>query len=115
MKHNFSLGMLRWVRWTIMPALVSVVLLFMVSPVFAQDAIDVEATIGPDTMWLMVAAVLVFLMQAGFALVEAGLTRAKNTINILFKNLMDFVIATLTFWEIGWAFMYAVRQVVLLA
>jgi Amt family ammonium transporter len=43
-----------------------------------------------DTIWILLAAALVFFMQAGFAMVEAGLTRAKNTGNILMKNLMDF-------------------------
>jgi Amt family ammonium transporter len=54
----------------------------------------------------MVTAVLVFWMQAGFALVEAGLTRSKNTTNILFKNLVDFVFASLAYWVIGYAFMF---------
>jgi Amt family ammonium transporter len=45
-----------------------------------------------NTVWVLIAAVLVFMMQAGFALVEAGFTRSKNTTNILFKNLMDFTL-----------------------
>lgn len=47
-----------------------------------------------DVIWVLVAAILVFFMQAGFALCEAGLTRAKNTGNILMKNMMDFCIGT---------------------
>ena len=47
-----------------------------------------------DVTWTLVAAFLVFFMQAGFALCEAGLTRAKNTGNILMKNMMDFCIGT---------------------
>lgn len=107
MKKALTLGMLRWMRWAVVPALTAALLLVFVSPAFAQDGpVDMEAAIGIDTMWLMVASVMVFFMQAGFALVEAGLTRAKNTVNILFKNLMDFVIASLAFWAIGWSFMY---------
>jgi Amt family ammonium transporter len=55
---------------------------------------------------VLITAFLVFWMQAGFALVEAGLTRAKNTTNILFKNLIDFVFASLAFWAFGYAFMF---------
>ena len=51
-----------------------------------------------DVTWTLVAAFLVFFMQAGFALCEAGLTRAKNTGNILMKNMMDFCIGTPCYW-----------------
>ncbi len=63
-------------------------------------------TTGLNTFWVLIAASLVFFMQAGFALVEAGLTRSKNTTNILFKNLMDFSIGTLGFWIIGYGIMF---------
>ncbi len=59
-----------------------------------------------DTIWILIAAVLVMLMQAGFALVEAGFTRSKNTANILMKNLMDFSIGSLIFWILGYTLMY---------
>lgn len=51
-----------------------------------------------DVIWVLIAAILVFFMQAGFALCEAGLTRAKNTGNILMKNMMDFCIGTPCYW-----------------
>ena len=60
-----------------------------------------------DVIWVLVAAILVFFMQAGFALCEAGLTRAKNTGNILMKNMMDFRIGTPCFWLIGFGIMFA--------
>ena len=60
-----------------------------------------------DVMWVLVAAILVFFMQAGFALCEAGLTRAKNTGNILMKNMMDFCIGTPCYWLIGFGIMFA--------
>ncbi len=59
-----------------------------------------------DMIWLVLAAALVFFMQAGFAMVETGLTRAKNSGNILMKNLMDFSAGAVVFWAVGWAFMY---------
>lgn len=59
-----------------------------------------------DTMWVLIGAVLVFFMQAGFAMVEAGFTRAKNSGNIIMKNLMDFAIGTIIFWVIGFGLMF---------
>lgn len=59
-----------------------------------------------DVIWLVIAAVLVFLMQAGFAMVETGLTRSKSACNIMMKNMMDFSIGALCFWAIGYALMY---------
>ncbi len=61
-------------------------------------------------VWTVVAAILVFWMQAGFALVEAGFTRSKNTVNILMKNLMDFCIGSLAFWMIGFGLMFGVTN-----
>ncbi len=65
-----------------------------------------EFTVSIDTMWILIAAVLVMFMQPGFALVEAGFTRSKNTANILMKNLMDFSIGSLIFWMLGYTLMY---------
>jgi len=59
-----------------------------------------------DIMWILIAGIFVFFMQAGFTLVESGFTRAKNTINIVMKNLMDLCIGSLAFWAIGYAIMY---------
>lgn len=59
-----------------------------------------------DTIWVLVAAFLVFWMNAGFALVESGLCRAKNSINILAKNFVVFAIASIAFYVIGWGFMF---------
>lgn len=63
-----------------------------------------------DYVWTLVAAILVFFMQAGFAMVEAGFTRAKNSINILMKNLMDFSIGSLVFWAVGFGLMFGVSN-----
>lgn len=61
---------------------------------------------GIDTLWVLLAAMLVFWMQPGFALVEAGMTRAKNTANILMKNFCDFMAGTVIYWLIGFSLMY---------
>jgi Amt family ammonium transporter len=69
-----------------------------------------EAVVGLDisinNVWLLVATFLVMFMQPGFAMVEAGFTRSKNTANILMKNLMDFSIGSLTYWLVGYSIMY---------
>ncbi|HAX72734.1 MAG TPA: adenylate cyclase [Firmicutes bacterium] len=59
-----------------------------------------------DTIWVLLGTVLVFFMQAGFAMVETGFTRAKNAGNIVMKNLMDFCIGTIVFWFIGFGLMF---------
>lgn len=59
-----------------------------------------------DTIWVLVTAALVFFMQAGFALVEAGFTRSKNTVNILYKNLMDFSVGSIVFYVLGFGLMF---------
>jgi ammonium transporter, Amt family len=63
-------------------------------------------TSGIDFVWTLIAAFMVFLMQAGFAMVESGFTRAKNAGNIMMKNLMDFSIGSLSFWLVGFAIMF---------
>lgn len=60
-----------------------------------------------DTIWVLLGTVLIFFMQAGFAMLETGLTRAKNAGNIIMKNLMDFAIGTVVFWFIGFGIMFA--------
>jgi Amt family ammonium transporter len=62
-----------------------------------------------DYVWTLVAAFLVFIMQAGFAMVETGLTRAKNAVNICMKNLMDFAAGSLAYWAIGFGIMFGVN------
>lgn len=63
-----------------------------------------------DALWTVVAAILVFWMQAGFALIEAGFTRAKNVVNILMKNLMDFSLGSLVYWSLGFGLMFGVSN-----
>ena len=65
-----------------------------------------DARIGLDTVWVLVTAMLVFFMNTGFAMVESGLCRAKNTVNILAKNFIVFAASTISFWFIGWGLMF---------
>ena len=71
----------------------------------AAAAID-DLTAGLDQMWLMLAAFLVFFMQLGFAMVEAGFVRAKNTTNILMKNVLDACVGGLAFFAVGYGLAY---------
>lgn len=75
------------------------------------DAID-ELVNGINTVWMLLAAMLVFFMQPGFALVEAGFTRTKNTANILMKNFVDFMFGSLLYWFIGFGLMFGVGDFV---
>ena len=65
-----------------------------------------DIALSLDTVWMLLAAVLAFWMQPGFALCEAGFTRGKNTANILFKNFVDFMFGSLLFWFVGFGFMF---------
>ncbi len=65
-----------------------------------------EVAAAVDNVWVIVAAALVFMMQAGFALVEAGFTRAKNAGNIIMKNFMDFSVGALVYWAVGFGLAY---------
>jgi len=70
------------------------------------DSIKEELQSNINIVWTCIAAFLVFFMQAGFAMVEAGFTRAKNAVNILMKNLMDFSVGTIAFFLIGFGLMF---------
>ncbi|RUL87449.1 ammonium transporter [Tautonia sociabilis] len=84
--------------------------LALAPPAMAQEedlaSVVAGQQVALDTLWVMLAAFLVFFMQAGFAYVEGGLTRSKNTNNIMMKNLGDFALATLGFWIFGFAIMF---------
>jgi Amt family ammonium transporter len=71
----------------------------------ASDTVG-DLVLGLNTVWMLLAAMLVFFMQAGFALVEAGFTRVKSSANILMKNLVDFSFGSLLYWFIGFGLMF---------
>ena len=99
------------------------ILLFMLpAGLWAQDAGVAATTAAPDatagalgelatglnTVWMLLAAMMVFFMQPGFALVEAGFIRTKNTANVLMKNLVDFMFGSILFWFIGFGLMFGI-------
>lgn len=65
-----------------------------------------DLALSLDTVWMLLAAMLVFFMQPGFALAESGFTRSKNTANILYKNFVDFSVGSLLFWFMGFGIMF---------
>lgn len=67
---------------------------------------DTTPQAASDMVWLAAASALVFLMQAGFALLESGMSRSKNALNVVMKNYMDVCIGTLVFWAIGYGLMF---------
>ncbi|GET43778.1 ammonium transporter [Microseira wollei] len=81
----------------------------------AQDAPTLESVaqaqrdlkVGLDTMWVMITAMLVFFMNAGFCMLETGLCRQKNAVNVLAKNLIVFALSTIAFWAIGFGLMFS--------
>jgi len=93
--------------------LVCLLAVFLAVPAMAEEEAspDVSASleeiqININIVWTCVAAFLVFFMQAGFAMVESGFTRAKNSVNILMKNLMDFSVGTIAFFLVGFGLMF---------
>lgn len=78
------------------------------APVTQKTLDDLKSSmqVGIDTAWVLFTAFLVFFMNLGFAMVESGLCRAKNAVNILAKNFIVFAIASVSFWFIGWGLMF---------
>ena len=73
----------------------------MIFNYFLQSSVEVDLSI----MWITIAGFLVFFMHAGFTLVEAGFTQAKNAVNIAMKNLMAISVGTIMYWFIGYSLM----------
>ena len=78
--------------------------LFTHIPMVLQDTASVEGDMG--MLWMLLSGILVFFMQAGFTLVESGMTRSKNAVNIAMKNLLDICVGSLTYWFVGYSLMY---------
>ncbi len=98
------------INWRACLPLAAMIGLFWSYAAIAQDA-PTEDKVGElkvalDTLWVAVAAFLVFFMNAGFGLVESGFCRRKNAVNILTKNLIVFAIATIAYWLLGFGFMF---------
>ncbi|MFC3114394.1 ammonium transporter [Cellvibrio fontiphilus] len=72
----------------------------------ASDISITELSHSLNSSWIVLAGVLVFFMQAGFALVESGMSRAKNAVNVIMKNYMDVCVCSLIFWALGYGLMF---------
>jgi ammonium transporter, Amt family len=89
--------------------IVGILFFLLVEPVVAQRSSSAalsEVSVGVDTLWLIVAGCLVFFMNAGFAMLEAGLCQQRNATNVLAKNLIVFCVSVLAFWIMGFGLMF---------
>lgn len=73
----------------------------------AEGPTTADLKVGLDTMWVMIAGMLVFFMNAGFGMLETGFCRQKNAVNVLAKNLIVFALSTIAFWIIGFGLMFS--------
>ena len=74
------------------------------------SALNVDANEDFTILWILISGILVFFMQAGFTLLESGMTQSKNAANIAMKNFMDISVGTLTFWALGYGLMYGTKD-----
>lgn len=86
--------------------IIMLILMAIPGAALAADPTAQSNAVAIDTIWTLLTGFLVFFMQAGFAMVETGFTRAKNAGNIIMKNLMDFAVGSLIFWAVGFAIMF---------
>lgn len=87
--------------------LITFLVLISANFLFSQEEISTKnLLIGLDTVWVLLTGLLVFFMNTGFAMVESGLIRAKNTVNVLAKNFIVFAITTFVYWLAGWGLMF---------
>ena len=100
---SFQIKNITWFLKNLMSATVFVIALSAYA--FAGNTPDSNAE-ALDMVWTLIAAFLVFFMQAGFAMVETGFTRSKNAVNIMMKNLVDFSFGALGYWAVGFALMF---------
>src|SRR5690606_348750 len=87
-----------------LPLLFAATIFYPAAPAFAQA--DMPSKEAIDVIWLAMASALVFFMQAGFALLESGMSRSKNCINVVMKNYTDVCVGSLFFWLIGFGLMF---------
>jgi len=88
----------------ILKILLSVFITLLASPVFADEVATTQENL--DIIWIIIAAAMVFFMQAGFTSLETGMIRAKNSINVAIKNVSDMIVTILSFWAVGFALMF---------
>ncbi|MGB2925268.1 MAG: ammonium transporter [Limnothrix sp.] len=96
----------RWLRTVLLALLLPCL---WMGGAIAQDVVNeipTEIQVVLDTLWVIFAGILIFFMNAGFAMLESGFCRAKNTVNILAKNVIVFALSSLAFWAVGFAIMF---------
>lgn len=96
----------RFKRTSVVAVLTMIFGILWLKPALAEEAGGYASSVGVDTLWVMIAAFLVFVMQAGFGMLEAGLIRTKNTCNVLMNNFLDFCMASVVFFIFGYAIMF---------
>ena len=87
-----------------------ITLLNMLHTVKATDSTIESNTANIDLLWMLICAILVFMMQAGFMCLESGIIRNKNNINVALKNISDFGISIVCYWTVGYGFMFGVSK-----
>ena len=87
-----------------------ITLLNMLHTVKATDSTIESNTANIDLLWMLICAILVFMMQAGFMCLESGIIRNKNNINVALKNISDFGISIVCYWMVGYGFMFGVSK-----
>lgn len=90
-----------------------ILIISFTSQCFAEDNVLVNSEDTHDVLdhiWILIATAMVFLMQAGFMLLESGFAQSKNSINVAVKNISDFLMAVACFWLIGYGIMFGVSQ-----
>lgn len=106
--------MKRWISLILLTLMLAVPLAAFAEEATPTVAGNAEAIVAvqknADFLWTLIAAFMVFFMQAGFAMVEAGFTRSKNAVNIIMKNLMDMSMGAVAYWAIGFAIMFGVSK-----
>ena len=87
---------------------IKIIILLLPAAAYTQEIESAAAALARDVdiLWVSLSAALVFFMQAGFLMLEAGLVRARNTINVAIKNIVDFISGTIGFYFIGFALMF---------
>ncbi|PKO25372.1 MAG: ammonium transporter [Betaproteobacteria bacterium HGW-Betaproteobacteria-8] len=88
---------------SLMTILMTAISLMFPLSTFADEIVSADAA---NTLWIVVAGAMVFLMQPGFAMLESGMVRAKNAVNVMMKNYMDICVGTLLFWLLGYGLMF---------
>lgn len=90
--------------------LIGILILFFSANTFGAEPSIMDLTHSLNSSWVVITGALVFFMQAGFALVESGMSRAKNSVNVIMKNYMDACVCSVIFWALGYGLMFGANN-----